>query len=348
MEQVGREQQRINMNRYSRRKTNAASPARAAVAPPLRRSGGWPRGGLVRLAASAALLLTGCNLTNDVNVPLPKFESQLVVECYLEDGQVPRLTVTESVPYLGNSGVAPAGSVDVALPNGQRVQLPTDVQVTLTLPDGQAVPLAFQPGLALADGRTLALQQPSGARLDSLPVKIFTHAGQSPIAARPGDKFGLEVQDGRGRRVTGTAVMPAFVPLDSVSYKYNTPDSPTREAYVLANFFDPGATQDFYRLQINHSRLTRRAAIDYDAEDRLNNGKTFVLGTSYRFHPSDTLLITLYHLDEPFYSFRSSVRDARNANGNPFSQPSAIRSTVQGGLGVFTVLSYDRKMLVLP
>jgi hypothetical protein len=41
------------------------------------------------------------------------------------------------------------------------------------------------------------------------------------------------------------------------------------------------------------------------------------------------------------------VSSAANANGNPFAQPAKVKSTVQGGLGVFATLVYDRKKIVI-
>jgi hypothetical protein len=81
--------------------------------------------------------LAGCgSLEKDVNVPLPYYANQLVTECYLENGVVPRLTVTESVPYLDDGQAAAAGSFILKLPGGQSVQLPIDVSVKLVLPTG--------------------------------------------------------------------------------------------------------------------------------------------------------------------------------------------------------------------
>lgn len=283
------------------------------------------------LISGALVGLTGCGkLQNDVNVPLPNYPPQLVTECYLEDGKVPRLTVTESVPYLTNDQQAVgAGSVALPLPNGQKVLLPTDVTVTLILPDGSRQNLPFQPGL------------------DSLNNKYFTHQGRQPIVARPGQTFALEVHDQRGRSVTGTATVPAAVPIDSVDWKFNDKSGDEHKAYFLTNFRDPAGAGDCYRLQLQEGTLRRKPEVDYDVQDRLNNGQPFTLGTSYRFRAKDTIIATLYHLDPAYYEFRASAREASQANGNPFAQPSAIRSTVQGGLGVFTVLSYDRKRVIL-
>ncbi|GAB3289274.1 DUF4249 domain-containing protein [Hymenobacter tenuis] len=261
----------------------------------------------------ALAALTGCDLEQDIDVALPALPAQLVVECYLENGEVPQMTVTETVPYLSD-------------PNPV---VPTDVTVQLTLASGTMETLRFGPGLNTRTG------------------KAYTHLGSQPLVARPGDTFRLEVTDTKGRRVTGTATMPALVPIDSLEFKFNELPPEQREAYVLTSFQDPVGVGNYYRLQIHRDSISDEPELDYDVEDRLNDGTRFTLGSSYRFDPNDTLLVTLYHLDQPYYLFRQSVDDARNANGNPFSQPSSIKSTVQGGVGVFTVLSYDRKQIIV-
>ncbi|MBF9237854.1 DUF4249 domain-containing protein [Hymenobacter sp. BT683] len=271
------------------------------------------------VAVSAGAALAGCDsLENNIDVPLPSYSSELVVECYLEPGKVPSLTVTTTVPYLSP-----------ALP-----QLPDDVTVNLTLPDGTIVPLAFKPNYEVL------LDTVSG-------IKFHTHIGRDALVARPGDVFKLEVTDSKGHRVTGTTTMLPPVPIDSLEYKFNDKTGVEREAYFLTNFRDPPTLNDCYRLQLHQGdpakgALRREPEVDNSFEDRLLNGKPFVVGTSYRFDTGDTITATLYHTDAAFYRFRESVRDARNANGNPFAQPSAIYSTVQGGVGIFSVLSYTR------
>jgi len=279
------------------------------------------RRGLVGLFSFLAL--AGCGkLQNDINVPLPAYSADLVVECYLEPGKVPSLAVTTSVPYL--STVLP--------------QVPADVTVTLTMPNGTLVPLAFDPNYR--------------ALTDTTGEKFHSHIGRDPLVARPGDVFGLDVRDTKGRHVTGTTTMLAPVPIDSVEYKFNDKTGAERKAYFLTNFRDPPTLGDAYRLQLHKGNpargvLLKRPEVDNAFEDRLLNGKPFVVGTSYRFFQGDTVTATLYHTDEAFYRFRQSVRDARNANGNPFAQPSAIYSTVQGGIGVFSVLSATRATKVV-
>ena len=274
--------------------------------------------------------LAGCgSLQKDINVPLPYYANQLVTECYLENGVVPRLTVTESVPYLDNGQAAAAGSFILKLPGGQSIQLPTDVSAKLVLPNGRTMNLLFLPGL------------------DPTTGKYFTHIGTAPITAQTGQQFALDVQDKRGRHVTGTAVVPTFIPIDSVKYKFNNLSGSERKAYFLTKWTDPAATTDYYRLMLHKGRPSNNSERDNDINDRLFNGQAYAQVTRYNFNPNDTITATLYHIDSLYYSFRQSTRDARNANGNPFGQPSGIRSTVQGGIGVFTVLVKDRKRLIL-
>ena len=269
------------------------------------------------------LALAGCGaLQNDVDVPLPSYSSELVVECYLEPGKVPSLAVTTSVPYLG-----------VVLP-----QVPTDVTVTLTMPNGTAVPLPFAPNyLALAD---------------TTGEKFHSHIGRDPLVARPGDVFRLEVRDSKGRRVTGTTTMLAPIPIDSVEYKFNDKTGAERKAYFLTNWRDPATPDNYYRLLLHKGdpakgALRKSPESDIPIQDRLVNGRPIVVGTSYRFLAGDTITATLYHTEGAYFRFRQSVRDARGANGNPFGQPSAIFSNVQGGIGIFAVLSATRATKII-
>lgn len=270
------------------------------------------RTGLAGLFAAAGGL-AGCGLQKDIDVELPAYPAQLVVEAYLENNRLPRVAISQSVPYLS----APTPDV------------PTDVKVVLTLPNGRRDTLTFAPAINPANN------------------KGYTHTGRTRITARPGDTFKLEAYDTQGRRITGTATMPGTVPLEVVEYKFNDLSPAQRKAYVLARFQDPAATTDFYRFQVHKSTVSSEPEVEYTPDDRLTNGQAITLGTPYEFAPNDTLFVTLYHLDQPYYRFLQSVQDARNSNGNPFAQPSAIKSTVEGGLGVFTILNYQRQRIIL-
>jgi hypothetical protein len=285
------------------------------------------------------LAAAGCNLQNDIDVVLPPYTPELVVECYLEAGKVPRLTVVESGAYLPTDAgtgqptitlpTAANPNLGLGLPNGITIQLPVDVTVRLTLPNGQVVPLQFLPGI------------------DPATRKVFTHIGTAPLAMQPGESFTLEVRDTRGRRVTGTARVPTFIPIDSVRYGFNGLSGGDRKANFITRWSDPAATANFYYLLLNNSRELNDDVGDYLLSDQLFNGQTYTALTTYRFMPGDTMTATLHHMEQAHYNFQQSVLGAVSANGNPFAQPARIRSTVQGGLGVFAVLQTDRRTVIL-
>ncbi|WP_188548333.1 DUF4249 domain-containing protein [Hymenobacter qilianensis] len=259
--------------------------------------------------------LASCdNLQQDIDVVIPDGPAQLVVECYLEPNQRAQLTVSETAPYL--SSPIPV--------------VPEDVTVVIAGPNRQRETLLYDPGFNFVTG------------------KVYTHRGRNRLLIQPGDVFTLEAKDKKGRVVTGTAKMPTPVPLDTVEFNFNDRPAQLREAIVLARFRDPLETLDFYRFQIHRDSISQDPEVDYTIEDRLNEGKEVTLGTAYIFDPGDNLIISLYHFDEPYYRFLQSTQNARNANGNPFGQPAAVQSTVQGGIGVFTILSYERRSLVIP
>ncbi len=291
------------------------------------------------LGGLGLLAVGGCNLENQIEVVPPPYTSELVVECYLEPGVVPRLTVTGSGSYLpttpgtGQPALtlpdATTPSVGFTLPNGTTLQLPIDVTVNLTLPSGQVMPMRFAPGF------------------DAATRRVYTHIGTAPLTMQPGERFALDVRDTRNHHVTGTAGVPTFIPIDSVRYGFNGLSGDDREANFVTRWTDPGATADYYRLLLTSRREPTDSEGDYLLNDRLFNGQSYTFPTTYRLTPGDTLTATLFHIEPEYFNFQQSVRGAISANGNPFGQPARIRSTVQGGLGIFAVLVADRRTLIL-
>jgi len=295
---------------------------------------------IARVGAGVLLLATaGCNLENELDVVLPAYQNELVVEGYLEAGTLPRLTVLESGAYLPTPSASGQPTVTLptaALPvlgiagaNGLGIKLPVDVTVNLTLPSGQVMPLRFAPGL------------------DPTTGKYFTHIGTAPLTMQPGQRFALDVRDTRGHHITGTAGVPTFVPIDSARYGFNGLSGSDKKANFITRWTDVATTTDYYRLLLSNRRDPNDTERSYLFTDQFTNGQTFTALTTYRFEYGDTITATLFHMDPAYYAFQESVRGAILGNGNPLGQPARIRSTVQGGIGVFAVLVADRRTLIL-
>jgi hypothetical protein len=265
---------------------------------------------LSRLLLSAfCFSLAGCNMEKEIDLNLPDFKSEITVECYLEQGKPYRATVSESTSYFDRP---------------EPVLVP-DATVIITY-NGQPDTLLFQP------------------YFDQKVRKFYTHVSKTVANGETGATYALEVFDTRGRRVTGTTSFLPVVAIDSLEYIFNG----NGKALLQINFNDYGGTEDFYRFQIYKDSLSStKRENDSFFSDRLRNGQKIQIGTSYKFFRNDTLFINLFHLEKPYFTYLSTVNDARDANGNPFAQPSAIKSTLQGGIGVFTTLVVDHRKIVL-
>ncbi len=255
-----------------------------------------------------ATLLFGCDLDKDIEVVLPAHESQLVVEAYLEPGQPYRIAVQESASYFDEP----------------TVPLVPDAEAYITH-KGNRIKLEYKP------------------KLDERTGFIYTHSSPKVMDGKPGDVYLLEVTDGKGRKVTGNTTIMAPVPIDTIEWRYNKKD----EALLLTSFQDDGTMPNYYRYMTHRDSLSAGTKQDIFTNDNLTNGKRITYGSGYDYNPGDTVIVTLFHIEKQYYEFLQSTSNSKDANGNPFAQPAKIRSSVQGGLGIFTNLAYKRKTVII-
>ncbi len=252
--------------------------------------------------------LSGCDLEKDIEVELPDHEPQLVVECYLEPGKPLRATILETSAYFD-----PPESPLVA-----------DAEVYISH-NGRRIKLVNQPVY------------------DKEANKLYSHQSPERMTGKPGDIYSIEVTDGKGRKATGFTTILPKVPIDTIEWKFNDKE----KAYLLTTFQDDPNTRDFYRYMTHRDSLHTDSERDFVSDDDLTNGKRTSFGSAYNYEKGDTLVISLFHIEKAYYEYLQSTSDAKSANGNPFAQPSKIKSTIQGGFGVFTNLAYDRKTVII-
>ncbi|MCX2741647.1 DUF4249 domain-containing protein [Pontibacter anaerobius] len=264
---------------------------------------------LLYLLLPLLAILTACDLEKDIDVDLPYHEPQLVVECYLEPGKQIRASVLESSGYF----------------EAPTPPMVPDAEVFVTTPAGKRVQLKYKPLMIKSTGR------------------FYTHTSTEIMNGKPGQVYQLEVTDGKGRKVTGFTIVQPKVPIDEVEWKFNDKD----KAYLLTSFYDDANTANYYRYMTHIDSLSGGSDRDFVTSDELTNGKRVSYGSAYDYEENDTLIVTLYHIEQQYYDFISSVSDAKDANGNPFAQPSKIKSSVEGGFGIFTNLAYDRKTVII-
>lgn len=263
---------------------------------------------LVLIYSILFAFFSGCDLEKEIEVPLPEYQSKLVVECYLEPEKPLRMAVSESASYLSSPSIP-----DVL-----------DAQVSVEF-NGQREVLSYKP------------------EVDTINLKAYNYTSEKAVEVVPNANYVLNISDTKGRKITGSATFLPLTPIKEVEWKYNKDSL----AFLLIRFDDVAATDDYYRIQVHKDSLNKRADVDFTLDDSFTTNNEVTLGTGYNYQKGDIVYVTLFHIEKSYFDFLESIEDAANANGNPFAQPSQIKSSVNGGLGVFATLVYDRRMVVV-
>ncbi|OJJ21785.1 hypothetical protein BKI52_14890 [marine bacterium AO1-C] len=256
--------------------------------------------------------LAACNnLQKDITIDLPDYEGEIVVECYLEHGKPYRLILTESVDYFGAVDLPPIPQAKVVITH-----------------NGTSEELTFQPGF------------------DSTTQKFFNYVGTTIVDSADKNEYLLRIEDEASNRlITGVTKFLTAPVLDTIEATFRDTDT---SAFLLTKFQDVDPNDpNFYRIIINKDSLTGPTTTEFSFEGRFKTGNQITIGTGYDFKDEDTVFVSVFHIDRPYYDFLETVEDARQGNGNPFAQPTVVKSTVEGGLGVFTTLSFVRQMYVV-
>lgn len=272
------------------------------------------------LLLSTLALLGACNLEKEIDLELPLYDSQPVVECYLEPGKPFRLLLTRSYGFFDPLGL-------------------DSTFLDKTLVSGALVTIAY-------NGRVDTLANVLSAEFS--PLKIFNYTGKNLVPATVGVQYTLRIVMPDGKEITGRTIMLPKVPIDSIRVEWN----PQRDtlARVLTYITDDRTQENFYRRMINYATLDSLPDQDFLTNDRIAQTEVIAFGTGYELTEGDTVINTLYHITKDYYDYLESVQLAVFGNQNPFAQPARIKSNVSGSanpLGIFTCLVYDRDTTII-
>lgn len=280
-------------------------------------------------------------LEQSVDIELPPIEKELTIECYLEAGKPYRLLLTETKSYFDDLDECPfvRNAIVVITHNGQKDTLEQAFFLNDNCDiDDPTVPYGFIPFI------------------NEDTTRFFNYGSNTICPVDFTNPFTVEVWDTiNNRYATASSKFLPVVPINVFETEFNNEG----KAYCLFGCQDDPSTVDFYRLMLHETSLkqypdnstipvARNPRTDGVIDDaRIFDGKQILRGTSYRYELGDTLIATIYHIDKDYHDHLETTRDAASSNGNPFAQPAAILSNVQGGQGIFTCLSYDRDTLIV-
>lgn len=263
-----------------------------------------------------ALLLTvasACNLQQDIEIELPLFDEQPLVECYLEPGLPYRLTLSTSQAFLA--------------------EVTQDILI-----DDATVTIGY-------DGQEIELE--NGLFIDFEFSRVYNYRSPELVPFDTERDFTLRIVTADGRTITDTTRILPAIPIDSLVTR-NNGDTLN---LVLTYITDPADEDNFYRRVFYEDGTTisnSEVEQDFSTDDAfVSEGGSIVFGTAFEYVAGDTVFSAIYHIDEDYFNFINSVQTAVQSNGNPFAIPNVIQSTVTGAYGVFTGLSYDRDTLII-
>ncbi len=270
----------------------------------------------------SSLFLSGCgDLEKDILVDLPEYENQIVLEAYLEPGKPFRLLLTNSASYF-----APFPQEEDQFLQSILLQ---DATVSITY-NNEVIELTNQ------------------FSFDAETGKLFNYFNQRNVPEDYEKSFDLQVTTPTGETIMATTKILPVVPIDSTLIFFDEDQDTLARAETYLT--DDGDTHNFYRRTVHLGSLENEAEQDFVTDDVFFETEKFFFGTAPDYTIGDTLIFTIYHIDQDYFQFWRSVQLSILSNGNPFGQPSPIISNLGGtanAIGVFTGLSYDREVTII-
>ena len=277
----------------------------------------------ISLVIFLSAIVTSCNLSKEVDINLPEYMDQPVVECYLIPGQRYELLLTHSNSFFDPlTGTDPSAYLLSILESGAKVMI-------------------------LHGNDTIHLEE----HLELNPISGFISNYSSPVIV-PEDysgEFNLLIQLSNGSFIKATTGIPYPVKLDSVRVEYA--NTQKLRAIIFAYHHDNRSTDDYYRRMIHVASLDSFPMQNFTLDDKINDTEEVAFGAFYERQDKhsvvgDTMIISLSHITKDYHLFFQSRSNANAANGNPFGQPGQIVSNVSGPthpIGIFTgfVMTHD-------
>ena len=249
-----------------------------------------------------------CNLEKTIEVDLPIQEKGLVVEAYLEKGKPLKVLLMETDSYFDT------------------LRLPLLTTAVIRL-ETSGISDSLLPIV------TLDVQNRKLYNFES----TYVPDGSEGV-------LNLKVAES-GLRLSGTCRFLQEPDLDTIEVQYNPADSMARFIFRIKDF--PGES-NFYRIIANEDSISGPNALDFTFTDNSFDGKIFPLFTGYRFEKGRKIFVRLFHIEQQYYLYLRAISAADRSNGNPFAQPSTLRSPMEGnGYGIFTSLNY-RTIILQP
>jgi hypothetical protein len=267
------------------------------------------------LTCLSPMLWWGCgSFQKEVDLKIPPHERKLVVECYLEPGKPYRLVLTESVGFFDGPDTPFVNAATVIITH-----------------NGVADTLTNSFSFDFTDG------------------KLYNYNSTRIVPADYNSDFKLYARDDLGREIRATTRILQPIDFASLTYAF---DEDSLGA-VTAKWPDQAGVSNYYLFTFHRDSLLASGdtdfglVFDFTLDDRIGDGEEFTISTFNFLDKGNRAICTLYPISEDYWRYQETASASSDANGNPFANPVTIFTTVEGGYGVFTGLSYVRDTVLI-
>ncbi|MEL7535357.1 MAG: DUF4249 domain-containing protein [Bacteroidota bacterium] len=290
---------------------------------------------------ASLMILTACDLQQEVELDLPEYEPLLVVESYLQPGNPYIVTLIESSDFYGDIQINFVRDAEVVISHDGI----NDTLVPFEIP----LDFAFPPGFV----DTTLLQQLAPI----LGEGAYIYTSLNTVPEDYNSEFKLNITAPDGRSLSANTFIPAPVEADSIIVRFNEDSL----ALMLTQFQDDPDQANFYR-RILERRVVdtlisetgdtsfnyrSRTEQDFFTDDEINNGELITFGTLFEYQRGDSLINTIYHVTEDYSRFVETRDAAIIASFSPFAPPTVVFSNIEGGLGIFTGFTFTERLTVI-
>lgn len=249
-----------------------------------------------------AFFASACSMQQEIEVDLPQHNSVTFIECYLEAGVPARALATQSVSFFDSLEVKPADDLQFTLyRNGEQINLKNEYEV------------------------------------DEFHQTVYNYISSDNIEYDAHAHWELVVHRQEKEIARGSTRFLSKPVIKHINYSL-TADSLLAVEVKIED--DPGQ-ENFYRLSIHSQGRKSDDGFKGVWNDNTAANGVLKLSTGYAIKAySDSVSVSVYHIDREYYDFLHSLQKAYEANYNPFAQPSNIESNLRGeAMGVFTAVA---------
>ena len=269
---------------------------------------------------------------DDVTLQFPEYESKIVVEGSIEQGDVARVILTRSSGFFEEINYDKKIEVDF---NGTIIEVPEILYKTLVL--------------------DALVTVSDGSEIDTLTMSVnpnifpYIYYVGSKITGVPGMNYSLNINS-EGTIVQGVTTIPNPVAIDSLWFEFYN-DTEDTLGYIYGQFDDPADEVNFYRVltksegrdsswvhpfnSVGHDRNINgeedNTIVIYHGDNKLENVED---RNRWYFKLGEKVTVKFCTIDKKTYDFWYSYQQ-NQTGGNPFAEPVPLSSNVTGGIGVW-------------